>query len=530
MTSPYENDGFEEDEGAQLEGQQRRATTTTTTTTKTSFINAEQTAARRNDDRENEEEEDGFTEDYHGHDGEDAANFTALRETEEYRAAWDLEVWRALKLKQLDEELAEHRKKAMTHFRASLAVKEQTELAAIEREKKELAIVQRRAQDEMKDIDIRKRKLLEIDKELRTQQAKVSHDAKRWEADSNAKVQAAKEECAQKVTLMMERVKAYEEQWKRSEERLRQTQDELMKCQEAFGAFRTQQLTAGQGGILDLHVEKLRTQHQADLTAMENRLQVRFDDRLAALQRRNEALEEENKKLSASNLKKKSIIAQLEREVQRLQEEQAREQVRHDIERQRREHEALANAAKAEGLMTDRSQWPDELERAALLRSVKVAADRVFVYPSEDPAATPHHNTRNAVVRAPAEGSGGGLSSSSGGAAAAPPSSHHPAFSSSSTSNSTSAFVLLQQDAEQAKAFERQQANLRSEIQRLEQSRRSLLEDYGGVYTDQSSLVQQLDKEIAQLQSRLLLVSRQDRPHEMVAAQRVEKRSERIRR
>ena len=248
----------------------------------------------------------------------------AVRETPEYKAAWDLELWRLLQQRRIDRDLREQQKKAIEQMKANIALKDKEAQSIIERKIREVSDELKKVTTEAASQEQRRHRLLEAEKEMKRQQRELAEQRKRWETEVDDRCQRLKEEFTHRLALEQEKQKNLESTIRSHEERLASSQKEYLHLWEEFANFKTKILKEGGSGILGTQMDTLRAQHAGELVSLTERHEKAVTEISLQFERKVEALHQENKKLSSSLTQKKEHIKVLQSEVN-LQKEKVRD-------------------------------------------------------------------------------------------------------------------------------------------------------------------------------------------------------------
>lgn len=254
--------------------------------------------------------------------GAPAAAAPDVRDTVEYRAAWDLELWKAVQADRFRKQLEKQHGVAVADLARS--VRQREKMAKEEVAQRTAAVAAREEAVKAAEVQLaaRQAKTAEAEREVRRMRQQLMDAQQRVEDEVRAQVRLANDTIAHRARLLEERVKAAEGQAKRADERQRQSQEEYLALYEAFSRYRTQQLTStstlngggGGGGLLAVsstaatssalgpafQLEQLRAQWDAEQQLQLDRQAQRHRAELATVQERCRELEEQNRRLSAA--------------------------------------------------------------------------------------------------------------------------------------------------------------------------------------------------------------------------------------
>jgi centrosomal protein CEP120 len=242
--------------------------------------------------------------------------FDNIRQTPEYRAAWDVEVWKHLMQKKLERELRDAQKKAIDNMKAQVALKDKEASLIIEKKIREVADELKKVQAEAAAQETRKRKLIDAEKELRRQAADLLEHKKRVDSEAEDRIKALKNELNQRLTLEAERQKNMEQTMAQTNERLVASQKEYGKLWEEFAEFKSRILRDGGGGILTNQLDTLRAQHATEIVALTERHERRLQEIILQFERRLDDSQSEVKRLQGSVAQKKEHIKTLTSDLQ----------------------------------------------------------------------------------------------------------------------------------------------------------------------------------------------------------------------
>lgn len=234
------------------------------------------------------------------------------RNTVEYRAAWDLEVWKAVQAERFRRQLEKHKITALEELRRRMKVREKQELAGLMERRKEAE----RREEVLKAEELKQRqqrsRLEEGEKELAKARHQLLEAQKRVEEEIRVQVRRANEDFEHKSLLLRDQVKMAESQTKRLEERLARSEADYLVLFEEFHRFRTEHVTLNgsaspmtsgvEGGTTtsQLLLEGLRARHAEEMRLLQDRLEQKASHEIQDWRRRYESLEQENKKLVAA--------------------------------------------------------------------------------------------------------------------------------------------------------------------------------------------------------------------------------------
>ncbi|KAF8289980.1 hypothetical protein BCY84_22071 [Trypanosoma cruzi cruzi] len=246
-----------------------------------------------------------------------AAVAADVRGTVEYRAAWDVELWKAIQAARLRRQLEEQKKRALAALAKFVKLREQQATERCELREREIGRREQRLVEEEKQMEKRKWRLAEMEKDIQHMRQQLADARRRAEAEAQAEVKRAKEDAAHAVALQEQRIQAAEAQTKRAEERLQQAQRDYLALSEEFHRFRTREL-AGPSEKATSVETRLRREFAVEQQALQDRLERRHMEREEQLTRRCRELEEENKRLTALATKRKEQMRRTAEEVEQL--------------------------------------------------------------------------------------------------------------------------------------------------------------------------------------------------------------------
>ncbi|CUG74747.1 Hypothetical protein, putative, partial [Bodo saltans] len=151
----------------------------------------------------------------HNNTDNNTGHIVSIRETEEYRAAWDVEVWKALQVKQFQMEFKDSKRKETELFRKTLEAKEKEALAKVDRQTRELTTRERRIVEEEKLLERRRQKLIDQEKEIKTIQQKLEEHRRALDAEAELRVQRVKEDMAHRLELFQQKFSQSEDNARR---------------------------------------------------------------------------------------------------------------------------------------------------------------------------------------------------------------------------------------------------------------------------------------------------------------------------
>lgn len=264
------------------------------------------------------------------------AGLADLRSTAEYRAAWDLELWKATQADRFRRQLERQQKAAYADLHVVMKKEAAAARLALHQRARAVEERERRIRLEEAQQQERKQRVLEVEKELQRMRQQLLDAQQRVEQEVRSQVRLANETIAHRAKLLEERVAAAEAQTKRAEERQRQSQEEYLKLYESFSRVRTQQLMTTATVAMDsgsaagsllcpstlgaerswsgpaLQLEQLRSQWEAEHRLQLDRIEHRHKAELAAAQQRCRELEDHNRKLTAAVARRRAQLSHLQ--------------------------------------------------------------------------------------------------------------------------------------------------------------------------------------------------------------------------
>lgn len=224
-------------------------------------------------------------------------DFEDIRNSPEYAAAWDLELWKAVQLQKIQHELRSYECKGVDDAHSRILKYERDTMHQIEMKLKEVIIKEQKLASQQDQISKRRSKLIELETVLKRQIEETDDFRKRIEDEANTRVKRVKEEVMHKMELLHQRLLESQDQAKRSEERTTSSQREYLKLWEDFSEFKTK--------TLSLAAPQFRQQLNDALSHQESQkllVQERHDRRIQELeqhhQERYEQLHRDHQKIS----------------------------------------------------------------------------------------------------------------------------------------------------------------------------------------------------------------------------------------
>ncbi|CAD2221763.1 hypothetical protein AGDE_06349 [Angomonas deanei] len=243
----------------------------------------------------------------------------SIRETEEYRAAWDLELWKGIQADLFSKNLEKQKKKATADLHRLIQAKAKEHQAALAQRTVDLDHREEKVRLGEEQLVQRQQRLAEMEKDLRRTRQQLSDAQRRVEEEVRAQVRRANEDIAHKAKLLQERVLAAEEQTKKAEERQRQSHNEYLQLYESFNRFRTEQLSANQeitSGSrvfqdMQAQLQIMRSQHAEEQRLQLEKLEQKHQSQLREVLQRNKELEEQNRRLSLALARRREQLRQV---------------------------------------------------------------------------------------------------------------------------------------------------------------------------------------------------------------------------
>jgi centrosomal protein CEP120 len=260
-----------------------------------------------------------------------AAPSADVRDTVEYRAAWDLELWKVVQADRFRKQLEKQKSIALADLNRAVRRREAELKAELAQRTQAVAAREEAVKTAEAQLAARQAKATEMERDVRRMRQQLLEAQQRVEDEVRAQVRLANDTIAHRARLLEERVKAAEAQAHRADERQRQAQQEYITLYEAFSRYRTQQLTTtaaaaapnansllmvsstGASSSLGpaMQLDQLRAQWDAEHQLQLERQEQRHKTELAAVQRRCREVEEQNTRLTAALARRREQLRHL---------------------------------------------------------------------------------------------------------------------------------------------------------------------------------------------------------------------------
>ncbi|KAM8984230.1 centrosomal protein of 120 kDa isoform 3-T3 [Ara ararauna] len=163
------------------------------------------------------------------------------RETLEYKAALELEMW-----KEMQEDIFENqlKKKEMVHMQVlaeEWKKREREREALVKKKVSEYTVLEEQLQKTLRDLDKRERQLFSAESELQTVKKDLQAEHERKLQELQDSVRRAREECAHQVELERSKIKQLEEDKLRLQQQLNEAESKHKILEKEFQQFKEQQ-------------------------------------------------------------------------------------------------------------------------------------------------------------------------------------------------------------------------------------------------------------------------------------------------
>uniref|UniRef100_A0A8B9GIW5 Centrosomal protein of 120 kDa n=1 Tax=Amazona collaria TaxID=241587 RepID=A0A8B9GIW5_9PSIT len=163
------------------------------------------------------------------------------RETLEYKAALELEMW-----KEMQEDIFENqlKKKEMVHMQVlaeEWKKREREREALVKKKVSEYTVLEEQLQKTLRDLDKRERQLFSAESELQTVKKDLQAEHERKLQELQDSVRRAREECAHQVELERSKIKQLEEDKVRLQQQLSEAESKHKILEKEFQQFKEQQ-------------------------------------------------------------------------------------------------------------------------------------------------------------------------------------------------------------------------------------------------------------------------------------------------
>ncbi|XP_030368606.1 centrosomal protein of 120 kDa isoform X3 [Strigops habroptila] len=163
------------------------------------------------------------------------------RETLEYKAALELEMW-----KEMQEDIFENqlKKKEMVHMQVlaeEWKKREREREALVKKKVAEYTVLEEQLQKTLRDLDKRERQLFSAESELQTVKKELQAEHERKLQELQDSVRRAREECAHQVELERSKIKQLEEDKLRLQQQLNEAENKHKILEKEFQQYKDQQ-------------------------------------------------------------------------------------------------------------------------------------------------------------------------------------------------------------------------------------------------------------------------------------------------
>ncbi|NWS58883.1 CE120 protein, partial [Chunga burmeisteri] len=168
-------------------------------------------------------------------------NYPEPRETLEYKAALELEMW-----KEMQEDIFENqlKKKEMDHMQAlaeEWKKREREREALVKKKVAEYTVLEEQLQKTLRDLDKRERQLFSAESELQRVKKELQAEHERNLQELQDSVRRAREECAHQVELERSKIKQLEEDKLRLQQQLYEAENKHKILEKEFQQYKEQQ-------------------------------------------------------------------------------------------------------------------------------------------------------------------------------------------------------------------------------------------------------------------------------------------------
>lgn len=252
------------------------------------------------------------------------------RGTLEYRAAWDVEVWKAVQVERFRRQLEENKAAALTELQRRVQKQEKIEEERLKEKRRQLEIKEKGIRSEEHRQLQQRRRLEEAEKELTTSRQQLLEAQKHAEEEIRIQVRRVNEDYEHKTLRLRDQVTAAEAHSRRLEERLAHSEADYLHLFEEFHRFRTEHVVHGTGMTSSatgntaqnidpslantppsLMVEMMRSRHAEELRALEERLEARYEHELRKVRQQCADLMEKNTQLAGALARRREQLRQL---------------------------------------------------------------------------------------------------------------------------------------------------------------------------------------------------------------------------
>ncbi|NXV23153.1 CE120 protein, partial [Cepphus grylle] len=168
-------------------------------------------------------------------------NYSEPRETLEYKAALELEMW-----KEMQEDIFENqlKKKEMAHMQAlaeEWKKRDREREALVKKKVAEYTVLEEQLQKTLRDLDKRERQLFSAESELQRLKKELQAEHERNLQELQDSVRRAREECAHQVELERSKIKQLEEDKLRLQQQLYEAENKHKTLEKEFQQYKEQQ-------------------------------------------------------------------------------------------------------------------------------------------------------------------------------------------------------------------------------------------------------------------------------------------------
>lgn len=241
------------------------------------------------------------------------------RDTVEYKAAWDLEVWKAVQAERFRKQLERHKQTALAELQQRLKRQEKEGQAILEKTRSSLLDREEKLKAEELRLQKQRQRMENTERELVAARQQLREAQKHAEDEIKIQVRRANEDFEHKSVLLRDQAAAAEARARRLEDRLARSEADYMQLFEEFHRFRTDHVSGANGGGGSAahdssisRLESIRACHAEELRNLKEKLEQNAEYKLLQMQRRCEDLERENRHLATALARRRERLRAVE--------------------------------------------------------------------------------------------------------------------------------------------------------------------------------------------------------------------------
>jgi centrosomal protein CEP120 len=179
-----------------------------------------------------------------------------IRNTPEYAAAWELELWKQQEKHKFMQHLKQKERHHIQALKSEIVSREDKHRQKLQEHRQQLEEFEKNLKEKLSQMERREQKLIDVDQELKRRRAELESDHARKLEDMKHVIKLAKEDCLHKIEMERGRAEELDKLNKQQSSRIENLEEQYRRSLEEYHEFR-KQVSSSDQTLLQTQLNKL---------------------------------------------------------------------------------------------------------------------------------------------------------------------------------------------------------------------------------------------------------------------------------